>query len=156
MDTTTLVLAVDSSQVNTASTALDKMANSGTGAEAAATRLGKAAITSGSATSAMAAGANKGALAFKSLAEAEAALGPAAAKQLQAAGAFNNTAAGAAAASAAVKELGDQAQRTALTWQQFVGQRMGPAMKDLMAQGVPHKEAHTQAIRAIAADWQIY
>jgi phage-related minor tail protein len=59
-----------------------------------------------------------------------------------------------ASAAATTNHMGEQAQR--LTWNQFTGQRMGPVMKEFSAQGVPHAEAHTQAIRQIAAEWQQY
>jgi hypothetical protein len=156
LDVTTLAMAVDSTQVSSAAAALDKMAAAGTKAETASARLAKASADQGRTLSALAPAANKSALAFKSLAEAEAALGPAAAKQLAAAGAFDAVATGATTAKTAVQQLGDQAQRTALTWREFLGQRMGPAMRELSEQGVPHKDAHTAAIRQIAAEWQQY
>jgi hypothetical protein len=157
LDVTTLALAVDSTQVSTANTVLDKFAAAGERAEGASARLAKASTDHGRAIStALVPAANKGALAFKTLAEAQAALGDKAASQLAAAGAFGDVATGAAAATAAVRELGAESQRTALTWRQFVGQRMGPAMREQTDLGVPHKEAHTAAIRQIAAEWQQY
>jgi hypothetical protein len=156
LDVTTLAFAVDSTQVTGAAAALDKMAASGERAETTQAKLAKASADQGRALNALVPAANKGALAFKSLAEAQEALGPAAAAQLAAAGAFGTVATQAATATAAVHQLGAEAQRTALTWREFVGQRMGAAMKDLSAQGVPHKEAHTMAIRQIAEEWRRY
>jgi phage-related minor tail protein len=156
LDVTTLAFAVDSTQVTGAAAALDKMAASGERAETTQAKLAKASSDQSRALGALTPAANKGALAFKSLAEAQEALGPAAAAQLAAAGAFGTVATQAATATAAVHQLGAEAQRTALTWREFVGQRMGAAMKDLSAQGVPHKEAHTMAIRQIAEEWRRY
>jgi hypothetical protein len=47
-------------------------------------------------------------------------------------------------------------QRAGMTWNEFTGQRMGPVMKDFTDQGLPHKEAHTAAIRQIGQEWQQY
>ncbi len=157
LDVTTLALAVDSSQVSTANTVLDRFAVAGERAEGASARLAKASADHGRAiNTALVPAANKGALAFRSLAEAQQALGPAAAAQLAAAGAFATVATQAGAAKTEVQQLGDQAQRTALTWREFLGQRMGPAMQSFADQGMPHKDAHTAAIRQIAAEWQQY
>jgi phage-related minor tail protein len=156
LDVTTLAFAVDSSQVTSAAAALDKMAASGASAEVTAAKLAKASIEQGRALNTLTPAANKGALAFKTLAEAQEALGPAAAAQLAAAGAFGAVASQANAATAAVQQLGTEAQRTALSWREMLSQRMGPVMQDLAAQGLPHKEAHTQAIRQIAAEWKRY
>lgn len=44
----------------------------------------------------------------------------------------------------------------AKTWTDFVKEKMGPAMKAAMADGLSHSEAHTKAIRQIAAEWKTY
>lgn len=60
------------------------------------------------------------------------------------------------AVSAVAVESAVSANKAATTWRQFVGQRMGPLMREFSEQGVPHSEAHTKAIRQISAEWQQY
>lgn len=157
VDVTTLALAVDSTQVSSANAVLDKFAAAGERAEGASARLAKASADHGRAiANTLVPAAAKGAVAFKSLAEAQETLGPAAAAQLAAAGAFGDVAAQATTAATAVRGLNAEAQRGAQTWREFLGQRMGPAMRELADQGVPQKDAHTAAIRQIAAEWQQY
>lgn len=106
MDITTIGIAVDSSPVDTAGAALDRMVAAGDRATAATARLTKASADSArSMAGSLAPAAAKGALAFKSLAEAQAALGPAAAAQLAAAGAFGTVATHANSAKVAVQGL---------------------------------------------------
>jgi hypothetical protein len=110
VDVTTLALAVDSTQVNTASVALDKMAAAGTRAEGAATRLKPAVDAQGRALAASGQAASKTALSFKTLEEAQAALGPKAAAALaKVAGDLGTTQAKADAAAASLRKMGDDA-----------------------------------------------
>lgn len=109
MDVTTLALSVDSTQVNSAAAALDRMAVSGTKAEGAADALTKAsADQSRTLTSLLVPAAAKSALGFKDLAAAQASLGPAAAKQLaEAIAKLNDTDAEARAATASLTAMGN-------------------------------------------------
>jgi hypothetical protein len=112
MDVTTLALAVDSTQVNTASAALDKMAASGTKAETAATQLTRVTTEQGKALSgALVPNATKAANAVKDLSTAQAAIGTAGTKNLAAgASELGNTATNASNASTAVRQLGREAE----------------------------------------------
>jgi hypothetical protein len=112
MDVTTLALAVDSTQVNTASAALDKMAASGAKAETAATQLTRVTTEQGKALSgALVPNATKAANAVKDLSTAQAAIGTAGTKNLAAgASELGNTATNASNASAAVRQLGREAE----------------------------------------------
>ncbi len=42
------------------------------------------------------------------------------------------------------------------TWHQFIKGKMGPLMKKFAAEGKSHADAHTAAIRQIAAEWKAY
>ena len=112
MDATTLTLAVDSTQVNSAAAALDKMAVAGGKAESSAALLTKASADQGKILGgALAPAAAKAAVGFKDLAAAQASLGPAAARQLAAGVAeLAATEARATAAGAALDRLGNSAQ----------------------------------------------
>jgi hypothetical protein len=165
VDVTTLALAVDSTQVNTASSALDKMAAAGARAEAATTSLKRASDGQASTLTASGQAASKTALSFKTLADAQAALGPKAGSALaKVAGDLAATEANAEAAANAIRRVGTEAQGTGAkvqaaagqTWSQFVKERMGPAMQDFSAQGIPQSDAHTRAIRQIADEWRAY
>lgn len=152
MDVTTLALAVDSTQVNSAAAVLDKFAAAGTKAETAAGRLTKAAADQGRAiSSALVPAANKGALAFKTLAEASEALGPAAAAQLAAAGAFGAIEAKADGAAAAVHRLGNEAQLTAAKSQSALAVSRTGAPVPLSAANPAASVSAVNALTAAAA-----
>jgi phage-related minor tail protein len=60
---------------------------------------------------------------------------------------------------AAVKratEATQQASQSVMTWTGFLKQNMGPAMKEALDAGATHAQAHSVAIRKIAADWAVY
>jgi hypothetical protein len=111
IDVTTLALAVDSTQVNTASTALDRMTAAGSRAEGAASKLKPAVEAQGRALAASGQAASKTALSFRTLEEAQAALGPQAAAALaKVAGDLGATKAKADAAGQSLRKMGDDAQ----------------------------------------------
>jgi hypothetical protein len=109
IDVTTLALAVDSTQVNTANAALDKFAASGARAEGAAAGLAKTSEVTGRSLASTAVGAGKAAVSFKTLEEAQATLGPKAAAALaQANTALGTTQVKADAAATAMHRLGTE------------------------------------------------
>lgn len=62
----------------------------------------------------------------------------------------------ASAGAAGYAAQADGATRATQTWRDFVAQRMGPVMRQFAQEGVSHAEAHTRAIRQIAAEWKVY
>lgn len=49
-----------------------------------------------------------------------------------------------------------EASQSVMTWTGFLKQNMGPAMKDALDAGASHAEAHSAAIKKIAAQWAEY
>jgi lambda family phage tail tape measure protein len=153
------------------------MAGEGGKAETVAGKLTAASVAQGKALSgALVPAAAKAALAYKDVEAASKDLGPNAAKQITAAlGGVSQTnsalaataaqadkatgavhALNAAVAAAPVSAGSRSAPAEPLKWRDMVAQRMGPLMREFSAEGVPHAEAHTKAIRQISEEWKRY
>ena len=57
---------------------------------------------------------------------------------------------------ASVKKTTEAMAQAKMSWREFLGANMGPAMKQFAAEGASHAEAHTRAIRQIAEQWKEY
>lgn len=57
---------------------------------------------------------------------------------------------------ASVKKTTEAMAQAKMSWREFLGANMGPAMKQFAADGASHAEAHTKAIRQIAEQWKAY
>ena len=142
MNSETLVLAVDSTQANSAAAALDKMAAAGGKAETSASLLAKASTAQGKALASIAPAASKTASVFGELATAQQKIGATGAKNLAAGSAeLGKTAASANGAIAAVKQLAREAE--------LAGDKIKAAFKS--ARPAPADTARSPVAPSIAA-----
>jgi hypothetical protein len=151
MDVTTLALAVDSSQVTGASSALDRFAQSGSKAEGAAAALTKAANDQGRTIgNVLVPAAGKGAKALKDMGDAQKSITAGSASEFAGiASGLSGVESAASAAAAAVSKVG-------LSYQQFRRERLAPLRDQFVADGMPLADAQAKAVQQVSDEWKRY